>query len=60
MSETRTNALHWAAIAHGLFASGGRQSAEGKAAHARYIDNAHAHGITDAEIDEYLRTRLRK
>lgn len=63
-SDARTNALHWAAIARGLYLTQTINdialSADDEAAYARYSDNAHQYGITDAEIDEYLHVRLGK
>ncbi|MFD5419461.1 hypothetical protein ACFWJT_15730 [Streptomyces sp. NPDC127069] len=58
----RGKALHWAAVAEGLYrsmtADGGHLAADDKAEYASQIDAAHGLGITDAEIDEHLRTCL--
>lgn len=61
--DARTNALRLAAIARSLYATqygGSQESPEDTATYARCTATAHRHGITDDEIDEYLRTQLRK
>ncbi|MCQ8831789.1 hypothetical protein [Streptomyces malaysiensis] len=58
-TDDRDAAIHWAAVAIGLKESreqrGKPLTAAEQAAFERYQDAARQHGITDAQIREYLR-----
>ncbi|MEU1071898.1 MULTISPECIES: hypothetical protein [unclassified Streptomyces] len=58
LTDAQTDALHWAAVAIGLKEARERQghplTATEQACFDGYQANAHGHGLSDAEIRDYL------